>query len=90
MVQNDDNNLVRVRAAEFLALIGEALPQKAIYKALQDAETEVEANLILNTATMLKDGSPSYEFDIRPEWFPQTWRQNERGNVVRRLGYFVD
>ncbi len=90
MVQNDDNNLVRVRAAEFLALIGEALPQKAIYKALQDAETEVEANLILNTATMLKDGSPSYEFDIRPEWFPQTWRQNERGNVVRRLGYFVE
>ena len=85
---SDEDNLVRVRAAEFLALVGAADPQKTIYQALKNAQTEVEANLILNTVTLLKDGEPGYEFDIDPEWFDPEWRVEERSNVNRRLGYF--
>lgn len=85
---NDDDNLVRVRAAEFLALIGAAKPQKVIYAALRNSKTEVEANLILNTVTLLKDAKPGYDFEFNPEWFPAPWRKEERSNVNRRLGYF--
>ena len=86
--RSDEDNLVRVRAAEFLALVGAEDPQRTIYQALRNAQTEVEANLILNTVTLLKDGEPGYEFDIDPEWFDAEWREEERSNVNRRLGYF--
>lgn len=89
LVKNDANNLVRVRAAEFLALIGAVKPQKAIYLSLKNAESEVEANLILNTVTLLQDGQPGYEFNINPGIFPKEWRSNVRGNVSRRLAYFT-
>ena len=89
LVKNDVNNLVRVRAAEFLALIGAVKPQKAIYLSLKNAESEVEANLILNTVTLLQDGQPGYKFNINPGIFPKEWRSNLRGNVSRRLAYFT-
>ena len=89
LVKNDAENLVRVRAAEFLALIGAVKPQKAIYLSLKNAESEVEANLILNTVTLLQDGQPGYEFNINPGIFPKEWRSNVRGNVSRRLAYFT-
>lgn len=89
LVRSDDDNLVRMRAAEFLALIGAAKPQKAIYASLKRAETEVEANLILNTVTLLQDGKPGYAFSIKPEMFPKEWRSDARGNVSRRLAYLV-
>ena len=89
LVKNDADNLVRVRAAEFLALIGAVKPQKAIYLSLKNAESEVEANLILNTVTLLQDGQPGYEFNINPGIFPKEWRSNVRGNVSRRLAYLT-
>ncbi len=89
LVKNDANNLVRVRAAEFLALIGAVKPQKAIYLSLKNAESEVEANLILNTVALLQDGQPGYEFNINLGIFPKQWRSNVRGNVSRRLAYFT-
>ena len=89
LVKNDGDNLVRVRAAEFLALIGAVKPQKAIYLSLKNAESEVEANLILNTVTLLQDGQPGYEFNINLGIFPKEWRSNVRGNVSRRLAYFT-
>ena len=89
LVKNDADNLVRVRAAEFLALIGAVKPQKAIYLSLKNAESEVEANLILNTVTLLQDGQPGYEFNINPGIFPKEWRSNLRGNVSRRLAYLT-
>ncbi len=88
LVKNDADNLVRVRAAEFLALIGAVKPQEAIYLSLKNAESEVEANLILNTVTLLQDGQPGYEFNIIPDIFPKEWLSNVRGNVSRRLAYF--
>jgi arylsulfatase A-like enzyme len=88
IASNDDDNLVRVRAAEFLGLIGAQDPQKIIYAALRNSKTEVEANLILNTTTLLRDGKSAYEFNLNPEMFPAKWRESPRGNVNRRLDYF--
>jgi HEAT repeat protein len=60
----DTEPLVRVRAAEFLALIGAAEPQKVIMDVLATAEHPLEALLTLNTVVLLRDGKPGYKFDI--------------------------
>jgi len=84
----DKDNLVRMRAAEFLGLIGAQDPQKTIYATLKASTTLVEANLILNTATVLRDGPRAYEFQLEAEMFPAEWREDPRSNVNRRLNYF--
>lgn len=69
---SDDNRLVRVRAAEFLRLSDQTLPEPVLIDAVATAQGPTEANLILNTLAMLKD-SKGNDFDfpetkIRPEW----------------------
>ncbi len=88
LANGDSYNLVRARAAEFLALIGAADPRETLYDTLRNAKDEVEANLILNTVTLLHEGKPGYEFEIGPELFPESWREDDRGNVSRRLRYY--
>ncbi len=56
--------LVRVRAAEFLGLLGAADPRPTIDDALLKSQSPVEANLILNTAVLLQDGKPGYRFEL--------------------------
>jgi arylsulfatase A-like enzyme len=82
----DSENLVRVRAAEFLGLIGEEDPAPVIKEVLAHANNEVEAFLTLNTVVLLKD-LKGWEFDIDPEIFPAAWRKEVRSDVNRRLGY---
>jgi arylsulfatase A-like enzyme len=82
----DTENLVRVRAAEFLGLIKAEDPAPVIIEVLAHANNEVEADLTLNTVVLLQDWS-GYQFDIDPEIFPAEWRKEERSNVNRRLGY---
>lgn len=82
----DTENLVRVRAAEFLGLIKEEDPAPVIVEVLAHANNEVEAFLTLNTVVLLKDLS-GYKFEIDPEIFPAEWRAAERSDVNRRLGY---
>ena len=82
----DSENLVRVRAAEFLGLIKEEDPAPVLIEVLAHANNQVEADLTLNTVILLKDLS-GYEFKIDPGIFPAEWRKEERSNVNRRLGY---
>ena len=63
LAERDPRLLVRVRAAEFLGLIGAADPRPTITAALLKSESPVEANLILNTAVLLQDGH-GYRFDL--------------------------
>ncbi len=55
LAANDPEPLVRTRAAEYLALIMAEPPQEVIAKALADADSRIEAVLILNTAALLHD-----------------------------------
>jgi len=88
MAANDSENLVRVRAAEFLGLIGAEDPSAVIIEVLSKANNEVEAFLTLNSVVLLKD-LKGYEFEIDPEIFPAEWRKEERSDVNRRLGYLL-
>ena len=56
MAENDPNRLVRTRAVEFLGLTGAADPLPLIMKVLEGCKDSIEANLILNTVVLLRDG----------------------------------
>ena len=80
----DAEPLVRVRAAEFLALISAAEPQKVIMDVLATAEHPLEAVLTLNTVVLLRDGKPGYKFDITSDSV-----KAKCGDVSRRLLYLT-
>ncbi|MCL4203027.1 MAG: sulfatase-like hydrolase/transferase [Pirellulaceae bacterium] len=52
---DDPELLVRVRAAEFLGILGAADPRPALYQALEATDSPVEALLTLNTAVFFHD-----------------------------------
>ncbi len=64
LAADDPELLVRARAAEFLGLIGAVNPVAVLEDVLLESESIVEANLILNTAVLLRDGKPGYEFSL--------------------------
>jgi arylsulfatase A-like enzyme len=64
LAAGDAELLVRTRAAEFLGLLGAADPRPVIEDVLLKSQSVVEANLILNTAVLLRDGKPGYKFDL--------------------------
>jgi len=80
----DAEPLVRVRAAEFLALISAADPQKVIMDVLATAAHPLEALLTLNTVVLLRDGKPGYKFDITASSIKATCR-----DVSWRLQYLT-
>ncbi|GAA4427635.1 sulfatase-like hydrolase/transferase [Bremerella cremea] len=85
LAESDPENLVRVRAIEYLALYAGQDPAEAMGKALENAKTATEANLILNSVVLLRDGSPGYSFSIRRQQVEHL-KQN-RGELERRLEY---
>ncbi len=82
---SDSERLVRLRAAEFLAVQGAADPQAVIAKALRSTRSSTEANLILNTLVLLRDGQRGHVFAIDESLFHETIRDAEY--VKRRLEY---
>ncbi len=79
----DDEPLVRVRAAEFLAILGEGDPKPTVLDALSSTKSGTEAGLILNAVVFLRDGGPGIDFA------PSELKPGARNDVVnRRLEYF--
>lgn len=60
----DSEPLTRVRAAEFLALIGAQGPQEVLMDVLAEIDDCAAALLTLNTVVMLSDGKPGYRFKL--------------------------
>ncbi|GAB5440660.1 MAG: sulfatase [Fuerstiella sp.] len=85
LAAKDPNRLVRVRAAEFLALLGEQDPSSVLKQALAESESGIEAGLILNTWTLLRDGSPGYELPLNRDDLKTDLLKND--TVARRLEY---
>ncbi|MCA9215778.1 MAG: sulfatase [Planctomycetales bacterium] len=85
IVEHDDTPLVRVRAAEYLAMHQNYQPQKTILDALANTNSGVEAGLILNSLVLLRDGKPGYDFSISLNHFKPAVREND--TVKRRMEY---
>ncbi len=78
----DAELLVRVRAAEFLAIVGAEDPRPTLYETLNATESPVEALLILNTAVYVNDHLSGYPFDLK-----RLDMKAKAGEVKRRLDY---
>ncbi|MBC8352610.1 MAG: sulfatase [Planctomycetes bacterium] len=88
LAANDTKLLVRVRAAEFLGLVGAARPQSTIMSCLEQTISPVEANLILNTLVLLRDGTPGYDFDVNLDQL-KSLKEKKADGVQRRMEYLA-
>ncbi len=80
---------MRTRAAEFLGLTGQKDPVAVIKEVLKQAKTQTEANLILNTVTLLQEKQPDLSFGLSREMFPAQWTAKPNDLVNRRLEYLL-
>jgi arylsulfatase A-like enzyme len=79
----DENRMVRLRAAEFLGLVGGVDPRETLYGILDETRSIPEALLTFNGVVMFSDFEPRFEFD------PARLSANRfGGEVYRRYEYF--
>ncbi len=86
LAASDADLLVRARAAEFLGLTGAADPGPILVDVLNKCTNPHEANLILNTVVLLRDGRAGMEFDFA-KVADAPWAKKPGGNVARRVQY---
>ncbi len=87
LAKSDPDNLVRMRAAEFLGLIREEDPRPVLIDCLKNAENEEEGAFILNSITLLHDLNPGYKFTMDRSWVPEEWFEKDRSNLIWRYEY---
>ena len=87
LAEHDEVNLVRLRAAEFLALTGSMNTRDIVLDCLDKAKHGVEANMVMNTLVLLRDGSTGYQFTV-----PASFEKPKPGmaETTRRLLYLND
>ena len=83
----DNNGLVRMRAAEFLALSGQDIPKELLIDILKNATSEAEANLLLNSVALIKTMLPEFKLNVPKSLFNQEWVDREGDVVNRRINY---
>lgn len=86
MTKSDPDLLVRCRAAEFLGLTGAADPVPMLMDVLDQTNDPIEANLILNSVVLLRDGA-GYKVD--PEQVKKSKWAKLGGLVKRRANYLA-
>ena len=91
--ENDPENLVRMRAAEFLILNNFDISDSKINSLLKNSNFEAETNLMLNTLANIKTIKPSYKLNLKKEVFPKNWLpplRNENALVNRRMNFLTE
>ena len=91
--ENDPENLVRMRAAEFMLLNNLKISKSEINSLLKSSNYEAEANLMLNTLANIKTKNSDYILELSKEVFPDNWLppiRNENALVNRRMNYLID
>lgn len=86
LAASDPNGLVRVRAAEFLGLTGATDPMPFIYDVLDNCTDPIEANLILNSVVLLRDGAG---VKVDPEYVKNAKWAKLGGLVGHRADYLA-
>ena len=74
--------IVRVRAAEFLAIVGAADPRPTLVEVLNTTESPAEALITLGAAVFVQDHLKGYPFDVK-----QLKLKVKQGEVGRRMQY---
>lgn len=84
----DEDNLVRARAAEFLGLTRKQDPMPLLIECLKQSQSPTEACLILNSITLLRDGPTGYTIELKEDWLPEEWLKNS-SVVKNRYAYLI-
>lgn len=87
LATSDEDLLVRMRAAEFLGLTGEADPRPILGNCVQAARNPLELALMLNTVVLLRDGAGT-DFDFSSMRISESFRQQD--SVKRRWDYLTE
>lgn len=87
IAEADDELLVRVRAAEFLALSNIDNPCKTIETVCSQSQDRMEVVLTLNTATLLKMKNPKLNFKLSKEQFPSNWTKGNGNWITNHLNF---
>ncbi|MAU62883.1 MAG: sulfatase [Flavobacteriaceae bacterium] len=88
--ENDSENLVKIRAAEYLLLNDLKIDASKINDLLKNANSEAEANLMLNTLALIKTKNPDYKLELNKSVYPDKWFEKENGLVNRRINYLTN
>lgn len=84
IANNDVENMVRIRAAEYLGMIGET-PVPAMTSALYNSTDPTEVLLMFNSIVLMQDGNKEYQFDFELDKISDEVRADKQ--VKRRLVY---
>ncbi|MEO1013472.1 MAG: sulfatase [Bacteroidota bacterium] len=87
MAKGDNENLVRLRAVEFLMLHEQNVPTELLLEIVENAKSESEATLMLNTLALLKTVNPSFNLKLPKSMFPTEWMEKEGDLVLRRIEF---
>lgn len=88
--KDDDENLVRLRAVEFLMLNNQMVAADMIMEIIKNAKSETETNLILNSVALLKTVKPDFKINIPKTMFPSEWYDKPGDLVNRRVDFIND
>ena len=87
--KEDKENLVRLRAVEFLMLHVQNVPSDLILEIIENAKSETETNLILNSIALIKTVKSDFKINIPKTMFPSEWYDQE-GDLVNRHIDFIN
>lgn len=87
IAKNDPEDLVRMRAVEFLALNDRPVSSDLILNILKKAKSESEANLMLNTVALLKTVKPGFKILVPRAIFDPQWLDKKGALVNERLKF---
>lgn len=87
LATSDTENLVRMRAAEFLGIIGDGNSVSLLTEILKNSSTAPEALLILNTMTALHDGPHAYRFPNARQAIGNRFKKGIGPLIKDRLSY---
>jgi arylsulfatase A-like enzyme len=89
ILEQDDENLVRTRALEYLLLNQKSVDHRIVDTLLKNAKSETEANLILNSLALVKSSRPQMKFNLSKEIFPPEWYDKPNDLVNRRMDHLI-
>jgi arylsulfatase A-like enzyme len=87
LASNDEQLLVRTRAAEFLGLNQLDDPRPILVDCIAKSRSGIELGLIFNTVVLLQDSKPGYKIEVNTENLSAELRSNDV--VQRRLEYLT-
>lgn len=86
-IDDEPERLVKMRAIEFLALHKNAEFGAALRDVFYDVASEAEANLVLNTAALIKMESGEAPFKVDAQKIDEQWIDKPNDLVNRRMEY---